>query len=312
MENPFLETASKWLDHLYSWTTNHKRDWRLYLSIICLLLIFIFAFSLSAPNNFPTKSIITLRQGAGLSEVSTTLKEEGVIRSATWFRIAVITLGGEKGVQAGDYYLPSKENSLKLAWRMLHGLRDLALVKITIPEGFTNEEISQLFDNRFPLFDHALFLAKAPQGYLFPDTYFIYVNASATSTLGLLQDNYHKKVDPLSAEVSASGHSIYNIMVVASILEAEAKTPEDMATVSGILWKRLKLNMPLQVDAAPDTYKHQGLPSTPINNPGLVAIKAAIHPTTSPYLYYINDKEGKIHYAKTLDEQTANINKYLR
>ncbi len=294
-----------------SWFQENKTNWRAYAWPGSILLLVLFLFFTSPPSKYPTKLIVSVRQGASLLEVSRTLADEHVIRSPAWFRIGVIIFSNEKGVQAGDYYLPTPENSLVLAWRMVHASRDLALVKITIPEGFTNEQISNLFDTRFPLFDNSIFLAKAPQGYLFPDTYFIYVNATATSTLGLLQDNYHKKVDPLGEEVKASGHSIYNIMVVASILEAEAKTPEDMATVSGIIWKRLKMKMALQVDAAPETYKSRGLPLTPINNPGLVAIKAAIHPTTSPYLYYISDKEGNIHYAKTLDEQTANIRKYL-
>ncbi len=234
------------------------------------------------------------------------------MRSATLFRMAVIIFGAERGVQAGNYYLPQKESSLRLAWRMVRGIRDLMPIKITIPEGFTVKEISALFDERFPLFDHAAFETSAPEGYLFPDTYFVYVDATASSTSGFFQDNFHKKVDPLKEEIKASEHSIYNIIVLASILEAETKTPEDRALVSGIMWKRLKIDMPLQVDSAPDTYKTKGLPPTPINNPGLEAIKAAIHPKDSPYLYFISDKEGKIHYAKTLDEQTANINKYLK
>jgi UPF0755 protein len=293
------------------WAQSNKKNWRIYVWPAIALILILFLFYTSPPRNYPTKEIINARQGASLLEVSKTLASEHVIRSPAWFRIGVIIFSGEKGVQAGDYYLPTPENSLILAWRMVHASHGLALARITIPEGFTNEQISNLFDNRFPLFNHKTFLANAPQGYLFPDTYFIYVNATATSTLGLLQDNYQKKIAPLHDDVLASGHSIYNIMVVASILEAEAKTPEDMATVSGIIWKRLKMNMPLQVDAAPETYKHQGLPGVPINNPGLVAIRAAIHPASSPYLYYISDKDGNIHYAKSLDEHTANIKKYL-
>ncbi|MBX4189116.1 endolytic transglycosylase MltG [Candidatus Parcubacteria bacterium] len=290
----------------------YKRDWRVYAGMVLVLIILSFGYSFSAPKNFPVHGIVTLRQGAGLSELSLTLKRNHVIRSATWFRVTVIILGGERGIQAGDYYLSKRESSARLAWRMVHADRDLSLVRITIPEGFTVKDISKLFDERFPLFSHKDFEASAPEGYLFPDTYFVYVNATASSTIGFFQDNFHNKVDPLADEVKASGHSIYNIIVLASILEAETKTPEDMAVVSGIMWKRLKLDMPLQVDSAPETYKTKGLPRAPINNPGLVAIKAAIHPKDSPYLYFISDKQNQIHYAKTLDEQTANINKYLK
>lgn len=275
-------------------------------SVTCFYVFFI-----SPPANFPTKTIITLRQGAGLTQLSNILESEHVVRSATWFRIFVTTFGGERDIQAGDYALPSPESIPTLAWRMVHGTRDLLLIKITIPEGYTVKQISSLFDARFSLFNHASFEDNAPQGYLFPDTYFIQDNATATSTSALLQSNFHLKVNSLANDIKASGHSIYNIMDVASILQAEVKTPEDMALVSGIIWKRLKLNMPLQVDSASETYKRTGLPISPINNPGLVAIKASIHPVDSPYLYFISDKSGIIHYAKTLDEQTANIKKYL-
>lgn len=289
----------------------HKKDWKLYVGFAVLLLIILYIFAFSSPPSFPSKSIVTLKQGSGVAQLSQTLADEHVIRSATWFRILIITFGGEKGIKAGDYYLPAPENTIVLAWRMSHGISDLIKVKITIPEGYTVKQISSLFDIRFPLFNHLAFETNAPQGYLFPDTYFIQVNATATSTSALFQSNFHIKIDPLSDEIKASGHSIYNIIDVASILQAEVKTPTDMAIVSGIIWKRLKLNMPLQVDSAPETYKRGGLPTSPIDNPGLVAIKAAVHPVDSPYLYFISDKNGNIHYAKTLDEQTTNIKKYL-
>lgn len=296
---------------LREFVEQHKNDWKLYAVPVITVLFCFYIFVLSAPNAFPTKTIITLKEGSSLSQLSETLADEQVVRSATWFRIFAVAFGGEKDIQAGDYYLPNAQSTITLAWRMVHGSRDLELIKITIPEGYTVKQISALFDSRFPLFDHAAFEASAPEGYLFPDTYFIQVNATASSTSALFQSNFHTKVDPLALEIKASGHSIYNIIDVASIIQAEVKTPTDMALVSGIIWKRLQLNMRLQVDSAPETYKREGLPTSPIDNPGLGAIKAAIHPTASSYLYYISDKQGNIHYAKTLDEQTANIKKYL-
>jgi UPF0755 protein len=90
----------------------------------------------------------------------------------------------------------------------------------------------------------------------------------------------------------------------------------DREIISGILWRRLANGMPLQVDADPDTYKTKGLPANPICNPGLDSIKAAIYVlkmhNLPPYLYYLHDKNGTIHYAKTFAEHNANIKKYLR
>jgi UPF0755 protein len=70
--------------------------------------------------------------------------------------------------------------------------------------------------------------------------------------------------------------------------------------------------MPLQVDAVPETYKARGLPKSPVGNPGLEAIQTAIHPESSPYLYYLHDKKGDIYYAKTFAEHTRNVAKYLK
>ena len=95
-------------------------------------------------------------------------------------------------------------------------------------------------------------------------------------------------------------------------MEREAKGEADRGFISGILWKRLGIGMPLQVDAVPSTYNTKGLPKSPIANPGLMSIKTAIYPEESPYLYYLHDKEGKIHYAKNFTEHKANIAKYLK
>jgi UPF0755 protein len=98
---------------------------------------------------------------------------------------------------------------------------------------------------------------------------------------------------------------------MASLIEGEAKGDIDRGIISGILWKRIKIGMPLQVDASPETYKVKGLPKSPIGNPGIKTIEAAINPQNSPYFYYLHDKNGNIHYAKTFTEHEANIKKYL-
>ena len=98
---------------------------------------------------------------------------------------------------------------------------------------------------------------------------------------------------------------------MASVIEREAKGDIDRELISGILWKRIAMNMPLQVDASPETYKTKGLPRSPISNPGLAAIKAAVYPKNSSYLYYLHDKSGIIHYAENLSEHNKNARKYL-
>lgn len=275
--------------------------------------IFIFAlWELSAPSNFPKGQIITVAEGQSLKQISTNLAEEGVVRSAFWFKIFARVLGGERGMQAGQYFLGSKESAPKMAWRIARGIHDIETVKLTVPEGFTLEKISSLFDKKFPFFDHTYFERSAPEGYLFPDTYFVPVTATATSTIKLMRENFDRKLTPLSMDIVESGKTLGQIVTMASLLEAEAKTEVDRKMVADVLWKRLKLGMPLQVDSEMGTYTFQGLPEKPINNPGLVSISAAIHPTTTPYLYFLSDKKSVMHYARNFDEHQANIAKYLQ
>lgn len=294
--------------------TNWKavlRDWRLYVFGGLFLFNLFFALFLSVPRYFPAGTIVTVKKGSGLAEIAQELESEHIVRSAVWFRAAVIALGGQYGIQAGDYYLRGPQNAIDIAWRMAHGSFDLTMVKLTIPEGFTNEDIANLFDERFVLMNKGIFLSIAPQGYLFPDTYFVAVNATAGKAIELFQDNFDKRTAPLKAGIAASGHSLDEIVTMASIIEAEVKTQDDRELVSGILWKRLSLGIPLQVDSASSTYKNLGLPSEPIDNPGLESLEAAIYPKDSPYLYFLSDKSGVTHYAKTLEEHAKNIQKYL-
>ncbi|OHB04952.1 MAG: hypothetical protein A3B16_00060 [Candidatus Zambryskibacteria bacterium RIFCSPLOWO2_01_FULL_45_43] len=277
---------------------------RLYIFYSLALLLVLFLWRISPPISFPVGNIIIVPEGLGLHALGKKLEKDGVIRSPFWFRIAAIFLGGERDMKAGQYNMSRRENSFIVAWRIAQGRHDIETVKLTIPEGFTNYEISNLFDERFQFFHHASFLVSAPEGYLFPDTYFIPVTATASSTIKLLTSNFERKTKDLKINA--------DIVVMASLLEGEAKEKEEREIASGILWKRLKMGMPLQVDIERTTYEFPGLPEAPINNPGLVSIKAALNPTTSPYLYFLTDNMGKMHYAKSFDEHKTNIDKYLR
>jgi len=101
-------------------------------------------------------------------------------------------------------------------------------------------------------------------------------------------------------------------MVMASILEKELKIKEDKEIASGLLWKRIRVGMPLQVDAFMWTYQNRGLPEFPIANPGLDSIKAALSPKDSPYWYYLSTPEGKTIFSKTLEEHNIAKAKYLK
>ncbi len=185
-------------------------------------------------------------------------------------------------------------------------------IKVTFPEGSTNMDMANILRTELPIFNKKLFLDEAVsnQGYLFPDTYLFYKNETPESIISRLKENFNRKAGALLIKNNTT-HSEKEIIIMASILEKEARG-EDMKIVSGILWKRLQNHIALQVDADMSTYKNPGLSEEPISNPGLTAIDAALFPTNSPYLYYLHDKNGMIHFATTFAEHKRNIAQYLK
>ncbi len=279
-----------------------------------LLAVFILGhFFLSAPSNFPSATTIGVEEGESLSHLSLNLKESHIIRSPFVFKVFVILYGGEKHVISADYFFESKLPVYEVARRISTGDQHLAPIKVTIPEGFTTQDIADTFTSKLSHFnkENFLLLAKDKEGYLFPDTYFFLTAATENEVFKTLTANYEKKVAPLRPEIIQSGKSEKQIIVMASLLEKEAEGDIDRGIIAGILWKRVSIGMALQVDAAPDTYRGKGLPASPISNPGIEAITAAIHPVATPYLYYLHDKTGMVHYARTFEEHKMNVSKYL-
>ena len=282
-------------------------------SIISFLLIILFYFLFfSAPFNFPKGSVVSIEQGENLRNLSLVLKEKKIIRSRTAFETFVILYGGEKHIALGDYLFENKLPVFEIARRIVAKDRRLAPIKITIPEGFNVSEIADTASSKLKNFDKIKFLLKAKEGYLFPDTYFFFSSDNEDDVLKYMSENFERKIKTVDSQIVSSGRSENDILIMASIIEREAKGNTDRGYISGILWNRIKKNMPLQVDVAPETYKIKGLPKEPICNPGMDSILAAIHPVISNYLYYLHDKNGFIHYARTFAEHKINKLKYLK
>ncbi|MFA6177596.1 MAG: endolytic transglycosylase MltG [Candidatus Paceibacterota bacterium] len=282
------------------------------LGVVIFLAFFYFLF-FTAPSDFPVNNVIKIETGVSLRSVSLQLKQEHVISSMQIFEFFVMIYGGEKHIISADYLFEKKLSVFEIARRITGGEHRTVPVVITIPEGFDIKQIGDIASLKLENFDKAKFFvgAKDLEGYLFPDTYFFFTNANETNVIKSMTENFNKKITPLLPEITLSGKSEKDIIIMASIIEKESKGDMDREIISGILWKRISKGMPLQVDAAPLTYKTKGLPKSPIGNPGLAAILAAIHPQSSPYFYYLHDKNGKIYYAKTFAEHRANIKKYL-
>ena len=281
------------------------------LVIVFLVMLATFVLTSTPYDKAPT--IIHIGRGYSTAKISMDLKEKNVIRSEKVFKIFMKIFQSGKGLPAGDYYF-NGEPVWKVALMLSRGDHHIVPIKVTFPEGITNEQMAGILEKRLPNFNTTDFLNRVngKQGYLFPDTYFFYPKTTIDEVIDALQNNYYKKIDSFSSDFSKSSHSKKEIIIMASILEGEAKGDIDNGTISGILWKRLKNGMLLQVDAAKDTYKTKGLPSNPISNPGLSSIKAALYSVDSSYLFYLHGKDGVVHYAVTFTEHKNNIKKYLK
>lgn len=249
-----------------------------------------------------------------MTAISRDLKEASLIRSPLAFQFSVIAMRGEHSLAAGDYYFSQPISAFEIAQRLTGGKFFLEPVKITLAEGLTASQMADILSEKLRDFNREEFLKLAlpEEGRLFPDTYFWGPAAPADEVIKTIRQNYERRLEPLRPEIAASGRAESDILVMASIIEREAGGIEEMPIIAGILWKRLEKKIPLQADAAPVTYKQLGLPEKPIANPGLNALRAALRPEESAYFYYLHDKDGEIHYAKTLIEHNANKRKYLK
>lgn len=296
-------------------------------------VLLFYAFFLSPPGDFPAGLIITIEEGEPVGSVADLFHKQHVIRSPFWFKAFVFLFGGEKNVFAGDYYFKEPFSVITLAHKVTSDDHGLTPLRVTVPEGYSIFGVADLFTGRFGKFDKDEFLKIAPEGYLFPDTYFFLPNVRATEVVAVMKQNFSRKITALAPEIETFGEPLEDVVKMASIIETEARVMRTRQIISGILWKRLAIGMPLQVDVSfayvngknsyelttedldidspYNSYKYAGLPPTPIANPGLSALEAAVTPIETPYLYFLSDREGVMHYARTFEEHKQNRRLYL-
>lgn len=283
--------------------------------------------------------IFVVQRGESLNSIVKRLYKEDLIRSRLIFFLLVKKMGIEKKIQAGDFRLSPSMSAEEIAKTLTHGTLD---IWVTIIEGLRKEEIANIIAKNFDI-PEIEFIKYAKEGYLFPDTYLIPKKADANMIIKIMTDNFHKKFNQSLKEKAKKRLNLdeEQVLILASLVEREAKFNQDRKEVASILLKRLRNDWPLQVDATVqyalgyqsqertwwkknlttedleidspyNTYKILGLPPTPICNPGLASIIAVIEadPDTR-YWFYLSDKTGRMHYAKTLEEHNNNIKKYL-
>lgn len=364
---PLLQDK-KQMTHTPTRATNTKgervRRWPMKQLLLSGMILFA-AFAAFAADEIyrphaSSETTITVTQGMGSRKIGALLKQEGIIRSK-WIFVSYVSLKGiASGLKPGRYTF-TKATIPEIVQDLTKG--GISERSITIPEGWTIHDIAEYFneegiaenstfkdlvgrDGEKDFVARFDFLKDKPvrldlEGYLFPDTYRIFTDTTARAVALKMLENFGKKLTPeLRGEILRQKKTVFEIVTMASLIEKEVILPEDRAMVSGILWKRIKIGIPLQVDAtivyikeqravngtksakvsiadtkidSPyNTYRYRGLPKGPIANPGLSAIRAAIFPKESPYLYYLSTPEGHTIFSRTLEEHNIAKARYLR
>jgi UPF0755 protein len=301
-----------------------------------------YTYSLRPVSTDKNRVVFIINRGEGVSAVAKRLKDHGLIRSESVFKIFVYLHNKTQDIQAGRFELSPSLNVEEILNKLEKGKVDTWL---TVIEGMRSEEIAQVLEDEFGLSkEEFINLSQGHEGKLFPDSYLIPPYFDNEDILALLLENFDKKTSDLPKQVD--GLSQEEILILSSVVEREAKTNRDRRIVSGILIKRLKEGWPLQVDATSqyykaslqyqlegwqdnwwpkvvpadlkmenpyNTYLNSGLPPKPICNPSLSSIESVVNYQPSDYWYYISDSNGEhMYFAKTLEEHEANIQNYLR
>lgn len=312
-----------------------KGTWVMYLILFVLLSPFaLLLWLLTPPSEFPTHSLIEIDEGSTLEESTQILEGRHVVRSALLLEAIIRVRGYGTQVKAGTYYFETPITVYTIAGRISHGDYGIEGVRVTLVEGMTAKEMGTELARTLPSFSEEKFLqsAKPLEGTLFPDTYFILPGTTEEEIVILLNTTFTEKTREL---FSTHAHTLSEreIIILASLLEKEARGLADKQRVAGIIMNRLKIDMRLQIDAvfgyivgrsgyiptgddleseSPyNTYRVTGLPPGPIANPSLESLEAALAPEKTSFMYYLTGRDGLMYWARTFEEHKRNRELHL-
>lgn len=303
------------------------------------------------PVNPNDNSMIEVRlpESSSASEIAALLAQNGLIRNQKIFLYYCRQKGLDKQLRAGLYELSPSMSLPQVAVQIAQGkVKSKAL---TVPEGYTVKQIGDLLikeqicsqqqwqEALLTPGDYAFLptgFKQADQrleGFLFPDTYQIDEASSAKDVLNMMLTDFAKVWEQeFAAQAQQRQISVRDTIIIASLIEREAQVPEERQRIAGVIYNRLRTNMPLQIDAtiqyslgqhretltykdleieSPyNTYKYPGLPAGPIASPGKAAIAAALNPEANEYLYYVAKGDGSHYFSRTYAEHLAAKAKY--
>jgi UPF0755 protein len=303
-----------------------------------------FVFLPAGPSS---ETFVEIAPGSGSRTIGAELERTGIVRSRYGFD--AVRLWKHGSLKAGEYRFDHAAPVTEVYARIARG--DVYTVPVTIPEGSTRFDIAARiaqagFANKEDFLTataNATTLiadldphARSLEGYLFPDTYRFQRKATALQIVTAMVRRFRA----VSSEIglSPAGHNVHDVVTLASLVERETAVDSERPMVASVLSNRLAKSMPLMTDPAViyglqvegkwrgtiyqsdlardtpyNTYRHAGLPPGPIANPGLPALRAALTPAATNYLYFVAagaDPQGKSRFASTLDEHNKNVASY--
>lgn len=317
-----------------------------FAALLCALLFGAWRHLYAGARSAGTGSVtLDIPQAATGGEIASLLEKEGLIASASQFKLALLLTGESAGLQSGHYRLVRGMTIEETIASLKKGQADF--VTVTIPEGSTVRGMREIFEQAgiagakdfleeakayapFSYMKGTESVAVAGEGFLFADTYDIPKDFTAREICDLL---YKRTDEMLTAELRAKADarkiSLHDLMTVASMVEREARFKEDQGPIASVIYARLAAGMPLQIDATVqyalgkvkpeltladtqvsspyNTYLRQGLPPGPIAAPGRDAILAALSARPGEFLYYVAQKDGHHVFTKTLEEHNEKI-----
>ena len=326
-------------------------DTRLVLAAILTLAVLavgivVERWTVTVPGGEGGPVSVTVAQGLSGRGIGIMLRDKGIIRCPGCFVLTARMLGLARSFRAGTHELSGPLGMSGL----VRALTSMPLPppdhRITVPEGLTIGETAAVAAARSEI-DSATFAEHATdpefaaklgidkptlEGYLYPDTYFIRLDADAETLIRRMVAQFHLVFDDaLRARAAVMGMSVHEVVTLASIIEAETGHISELPMVSQVFHRRLELGRPLEANptiqyalgdrrrvlyedlsvASPyNTYLHKGLPPGPIANPGAGAIRAALYPVDTDYLYFVADGKGGHVFSRTLSEHTRAVRRY--
>ncbi|MFH1353678.1 MAG: endolytic transglycosylase MltG [bacterium] len=297
---------------------------------------------------------LTIKEGSAARQVWSQLAEEEFTSRTIPWRYHAWRREAASQLKAGTYQLTQGERVPDVIQRFTTGDVSSDELTITYPEGFTLQQVAartaakgigteqefiQAAQPALHSDEHTFLIELSPgrdlEGYLFPDTYRVFADDTPADVIRRMLTNFSDKFSAgLRNQAIEHGRTLDDVIIMASIIEREVQSAEDMTLVSGILWQRLddntglaadatvryaldKWDKPLtqedlQIDSPYNTRKYRGLPPGSISNPGLRAIVAAVRPEKSDYYYYLSTPQGETIFSRTLDEHNANKARFLK